>query len=90
MAHNIIKFQLSETGSTWVADENDTEQYLQVDLGRQQPVYAIYVRGNARTMQFVQSYKVQFSTDGYTFAEATDKSGSPKVNDDSAYLFNWL
>lgn len=88
MAHNIIKFELSESDSTWVADENDTEQYLQVDLGRQQPVYAIYVRGNARTMQFVENYKVLFSTDGYTFAEATDENGSPKVN--SAHLFNWL
>jgi F5/8 type C domain len=62
-----------------LADEDDTEQYLQVDLGRQHPVYAISVRGNPLTMQFVTSYKVLFSTDGHTFAEATDQSGSSKV-----------
>lgn len=81
---NFLKYVLknciaTESDHTWLADEDDTEQYLQVDLGRQHPVYAISVRGNPLTVQFVTSYKVLFSTDGYTFAEATDLSGSPKV-----------
>jgi hypothetical protein len=68
-----------DTDRTWLAGEDDAEQYLQIDFNQSLPIYGILVRGNPLTEQFVTSYKVLFSNDGFSFSEATDIYGVPKV-----------
>ncbi|XP_059485087.1 hemocytin isoform X2 [Neocloeon triangulifer] len=68
-----------ESDYTWIAGEDDTEQFLQVDLGREVPVYGIILRGNPLTEQFVTSYKILYSLNGFTFSPATDVYGKEKI-----------
>jgi len=69
-----------DTEHTWLAGEDDKDQYLQIDLGLSKPIYAVLVRGNPLTEQYVTSYKILFSNDGYIFSAATDIYGAPMVN----------
>ncbi|CAB3386136.1 Hypothetical predicted protein [Cloeon dipterum] len=68
-----------ESKDAWIADEDNSEQYLQVDLGRPEPVYGVILQGNEPTHQFVTSYRVTYSLDGANFSPATDEYGVPKV-----------
>ena len=56
-------------GGPWCAAESDLAPYLQVDLGSLHVVCAVATQGNSKADQWVETYQLQSSTDGRTWAE---------------------
>ncbi|XP_025836285.1 hemocytin [Agrilus planipennis] len=67
------------SGGSWIPKSSDQSQYLQIDLGKQEPVYGIILRGSPLYNNFVTSYKVTYSPDGFTFRYITDENNQPKI-----------
>ena len=54
-------------GASWSARRNDKNQWIQVDLGRQEKVTTIATQGRRNAEQWVKSYSVSYSSDGKNF-----------------------
>nr|CAD7397465.1 unnamed protein product [Timema cristinae] len=65
------------TGGSWTAGDVNKDQYLQVDLGRVEPVYGVLVKGSPIANEYVTSYKVLYSLDGHTYSYVFDKDNMP-------------
>ena len=63
----------------WSALENNTAQYLQIDLGKERVVNEIATQGRPIYNQWVTSYKLLFSSDGAKWNEYQN-NGVLKVN----------
>ena len=57
------------SAQAWGPSSNVIGQWMQIDLGTAKRVAGIVTQGRADSDQWVQSYKVQYSTDGITFTE---------------------
>ncbi|XP_046389468.1 hemocytin isoform X2 [Ischnura elegans] len=69
-----------ESGLGWIARHQNQNQYLQVDLGKVEPVYGVQVQGTTGPPpMFVSSFFLLFSDDGLKFSYATDADGKPKL-----------
>ena len=64
----------------WRAQIVDSDQYLDIDLGRIQPVYGVEVSGDAVNVEYVQAYQVLYSSDGVSYSYAKPAFGEDKVN----------
>lgn len=64
----------------WASLYNDLNQWLQVDVGRQDNVSRIATQGREDISQWVTKYKLQFSEDGVMFYNYTNELGQIKVN----------
>ena len=64
------------SGHSWVAGKNNLEQYIQVDLGTRQRIFAIDLTGNPVDNEYVTSLYVLFSTDNKRFSYVVDKNGN--------------
>jgi hypothetical protein len=53
--------------SCWSAGENDSHQWIQVDLGKERVVTAIATQGRMNAEEWVVSYEVWYSLDRETF-----------------------
>ena len=53
--------------ASWSARRNDKNQWIQVDLGRQEIVTAIATQGRRNADQWVKSYSVSYSSNGKNF-----------------------
>ena len=71
------KGRLYGVGS-WSARINDENQWIVVDLGRDEVVTAIATQGRSNYNQWVKTYSVSSSLDGKTF-ESYEVGGSVKV-----------
>nr|CAD7570854.1 unnamed protein product [Timema californicum] len=67
----------STAGGSWTAGDVNKDQYLQVDLGRAEPVYGVLVKGSPISNEYVTSYKVLYSLDGHTYSYVFDKDKMP-------------
>lgn len=54
-------------GGSWAPKQQNQNQYLEIDLGKQEPVYGVIVKGSPLYDEYVTSYRVQYSPDGHTF-----------------------
>ncbi|XP_060563346.1 lactadherin-like [Ruditapes philippinarum] len=70
----------SSTG--WVG--NDSNSWLQVDLGESREVYAVATQGYHSTSYYISSFTVTYSVDGNTFVYAT-ANGSTNLKGSSNY-----
>jgi hypothetical protein len=61
-------------GSSWCAATNDSSPYLQINLGSPYIICGIATQGDHMTDQWVQSYQMQISPDGYTFTKYTENN----------------
>lgn len=66
-------------GGSWSPAISDKNQYLQINLGRQEPIYGIVVKGSPLYDQYVTSYNILYTPDGHTFSYVTDKNKQPKT-----------
>ncbi|XP_063233046.1 hemocytin isoform X2 [Bacillus rossius redtenbacheri] len=71
--------QSQPSGYSWTAQHSDKQQYLQVDLGREEPVYGAVVQGSPLTGEYVSSYKVLHSLDGQEYSYVTGGNNQPVV-----------
>ncbi|KAF5285691.1 hypothetical protein FQR65_LT13076 [Abscondita terminalis] len=78
-ARIITKPTKTELGRSWSPNIDNKDQYLQIDLGRQEPVYGIIVQGNPVYNEFVTSYHVLYSPDGHTFNYVSDLRKHPQT-----------
>ncbi|XP_078614209.1 putative carboxypeptidase X1 [Branchiostoma floridae x Branchiostoma japonicum] len=63
----------------WCAKSNDGNQWLQVDLGKPTEIQGVVTQGRFGYHQWVETYKLHFSTDGNNWRPYTDASGRQKV-----------
>ena len=52
------------SASSWSAGRNDQNQWIQVDLGREEVVTAIGTQGRANYGQWVKTYSVSYGSNG--------------------------
>jgi hypothetical protein len=53
--------------SSWSADRNDQNQWIQVDFGREEVVTAIGTQGRRNYPQWVDTYSVSYGFNGSAF-----------------------
>ena len=74
-----FKSRLHKAQPNWVSSKVDTNQWLQIDVlgtnGKYTKVTRIATQGRANesTKQWVTQYKVQYSNDGLSFTNYTEK-----------------
>lgn len=64
----------------WASRRNDRNQWIQVDLGKDETVTAIATQGRSNLKQWVTSYHLSSSLDGITFAKYKSRNGAVKVS----------
>merc|ERR1712192_6799 len=65
-------------GDAWISKWIDTNQWIQVDLGSETPVYGIELSGSSEVKAYVTSFNILYSDDGNIFSYVAD-AGVPKV-----------
>ncbi|XP_056642321.1 hemocytin [Diorhabda sublineata] len=71
---------VSETsGGSWAPKYPNENQYLEINFGKQEPVYGVIVRGSPMYDEYVTSYRVLYSPDGHTFYYILDKNTKEPV-----------
>ncbi|XP_035224885.1 hemocytin-like, partial [Stegodyphus dumicola] len=69
----------SYSAGGWIAGEINEFQFIEVDLGRIQPVYGVITKGRSGYPEWVKSYKVLYSRDGIGYAYVSDTNGKEKI-----------
>ncbi|KAJ9596533.1 hypothetical protein L9F63_012432, partial [Diploptera punctata] len=59
--------------------QHNVNEYLQVDLGQQEPIYGSVVWGSHKTDEYVTSYNVLYSNDGKSFSYVLDARGENAI-----------
>ena len=62
----------------WISKWIDPNQWIQVDLGSETPVYGIELSGSSEAKAYVTSFNLLYSDDGKIFSYVED-AGGPKV-----------
>ena len=73
---------------SWSPTENNQNQYLQIDLGESQPVYAVKVAGNPALKAAVVKFELWISDDGEEFQPLTNDRGLPQVGRSLSHACN--
>jgi hypothetical protein len=53
--------------ASWTARQRDQNQWIQVDLGKEEVVTVIATQGRSNADQWVKAYSVSYSSDGQSF-----------------------
>ena len=73
-SYNTAIVRLHHTGRTWIADENDIYQWLQLDLRAQNTeVTRVATQGSHHHNKWVKKYKLQYSNYGVRFQNYTEQ-----------------
>ncbi|XP_028414341.1 uncharacterized protein LOC114537501 [Dendronephthya gigantea] len=64
--HSARKARLNGPDS-WVAKQNDSDPWIEVDLGRNETITAIAIQGQWRWVQWVKTFTVSYSSSGKKF-----------------------
>ncbi|XP_030749920.1 hemocytin [Sitophilus oryzae] len=67
-----------KSGGSWAPQYTNQEQYLEVDLGQQEPVYGVIVQGSPLYDEYVTSYMVLYSPDGFDFYYVLNEESPPR------------
>ena len=68
--------------------KNDRNQYIQVDLSEETPVYGIKLAGSVDLDSYVTTFNVLYGVDGKAFSFIED-NGAPKVVHLVVFSFNF-
>ena len=60
------------SGSSWCAETNDSNPYLQIDLQTLHIICAVSTQGNSQADQWVKNYTLQSSIDGTSWRDYTE------------------
>ena len=71
------------SASSWCAETNDSNPYLQIDLQTLHVICAVSTQGNSQADEWVKTYKLKLSTDGSTW---TDYKEGGQVKVKSCYI----
>lgn len=52
---------------------------MQINLGRQEPIYGVVVKGSPLYDEYVTSFKVLYSPDGHTFSYIMNENKEPQI-----------
>ena len=77
-ANTVAKNGRLNSASSWCAETNDSNPYLQVDLRKLHIICAVSTQGNSQANQWVKTYKLKMSTDGSTWTDYKE-GGQVKV-----------
>ena len=73
-SYNTKIVRLHHTGRTWIADEKDINQWLQLDLRAQNTeVTRVATQGSCQHNKWVKKYKLQYSNYGVRFQNYTEQ-----------------
>ena len=67
------------SATSWSAGHNDLNQWIQIDLRRQEIITRIATQGRKNYDQWVTSYMVSYSFDGERFENYKDSDGTDQV-----------
>nr|XP_023019258.1 hemocytin-like [Leptinotarsa decemlineata] len=67
------------SGGSWAPVESDHHQFLEINLGKQEPVYGVIVKGSPLYDEYVTSYKVTYSDDGHHFYHILNDENQPLI-----------
>lgn len=67
------------SAGSWSPVSMDTNQYIQVELPRPEPIYGVVMQGSPMFDQFVTSYEIMYGDDGVAFSTVDGPDGNPKV-----------
>ena len=77
-------------GGAWCAKRRDRRQWLQIDFGALTKVYRIASQGRQNSAQWVKSYSLSYSKNGYKFITYKE-GGRTKVSSETvAIMFHSL
>ncbi|XP_060801715.1 neurexin-4 [Amyelois transitella] len=65
--------------NAWTASESDFDQHLVIDLGVVKNVTRISTQGRAHSQEYVQEYRVDYSTNGLDYAQYKAAGGEIKM-----------
>nr|CAH7739498.1 unnamed protein product [Callosobruchus chinensis] len=68
-----------KSGGSWAPKYSNQEQYLEINFGKQEPIYGVVVRGSPLYDEYVTSYKVMYSPDGNTFYYILNDENYPMI-----------
>ena len=71
-------------GGAWMVKTNDNKQWFQVDFGSQIRITGLASQGRQDAQQYVKSYSLQYSNDGFSF-QPYQQDGWTKVGVCSYY-----
>lgn len=69
----------SQSGGSWAPEFSNENQYLQIDLGRQEPIYGLVIRGSPLYDEYVTSFQVLYSPDGQIFYYLLNRENRPEI-----------
>jgi von Willebrand factor len=70
----------SQSEGSWSPQYTDNHQYLEIDLGQQEPIYGIKIKGSPVYDEYVTSYKVYYSPDAAgMFFPVLNKQNLPQI-----------
>lgn len=66
------------SGGNWAPEFTNQDQYLEIDLGRLEPIYGVIVKGSPLYDEYVTSYRVLYSPDGHDFFYVLNNEKHPQ------------
>ncbi|CAK1581500.1 unnamed protein product [Parnassius mnemosyne] len=70
---------LDVSAGSWNPKTMDSNQYIQVEFPRREPIYGVIMQGSPLFDQYVTSYEVMYGDDGNVFSTVDGPDGHPKV-----------
>lgn len=70
-----------DLNGAWCSEVNNDLQFFQVDIGAVSTVTAIFTQGDNDELNWVQSYTLEISMDGFHWGCVFDSDGRVKVRD---------
>jgi hypothetical protein len=79
----------SQSEGSWSPQYSDNHQYLEIDLGQQEPIYGIKIKGSPVYDEYVTSYKVYYSPDAAgMFFPVLNKQNLPQVHSTKTIVYS--
>ncbi|XP_026747695.1 hemocytin-like [Trichoplusia ni] len=70
---------LDVTAGSWSPKEQNTNQYIQVELVKPEPIFGVTMQGSPLFDQYVTTYQVLYGDDEDSLKPVLDSHGEPKV-----------
>ena len=63
----------------WVPAVQSRDEFIQIDLGKIIPIFALELQGSTELDAYVSSFSVLYSDDGNTYSQVQDTNSNIKV-----------
>ena len=62
----------------WLPKNNSLDQYIQVDLLEEEPLYGVIISGSVYMESYTTTFNVLYSSDGHTFSYINENNNEMK------------